>query len=203
MTLRPFLLPLILALLASLAGLTLSAMYADRWHSALSVTLFAVTAIAAGFRVNAPLWRAIADSEAQTTTTAIALMRTTRIAAIVYAWGGASMFVLYHWSGLHWRHGWQYGLAMTVMAAAHIVYVRMLSQKTPWLANDSAVGMAVGFAAFHGLAASAGFAYIAATGKLYTTHDDWAANHVFLAGALTLIFLSAFAIRSHREIENR
>lgn len=192
-----------LALLASLAGLTLSAMYSDRWHAALSATLFAVAAIAAGFRVNAPLWRATANCDTQATTPAIALMRTTRIAAIVYAWGGAAMFMLYNWSGLHWRHGWQYGLAMTVMAAAHIAYVRMLSQKTPWLANNSAIGMAVGFAAFHGLAASAGLAYIVATGKLYTKHDDWAANEVFLAGSLTLIFLSAFAIRSHREIENR
>ena len=203
MTLRTFLLPLFLALFASLAGLTFSAAYGDRWHSALSATLFAIIAIAAGFRVNAPLWRDTYDDAANATTPAIALMRTTQIAAMVYVWGGAAMYAIYHWSGLHWRHAWQYGLAMTAIAAAHIIYVWLLSQKTPLLSNQPALGRAVAFAALHGLAASCGLVWLVATGKLYTKHDDWAANHVFLAGALMLIFLSAFAVKSHRELENR
>ena len=201
MTLRPFLLPLILALVLSLVGMTMSAMHADRWHAALSATLFTVTAIVAGFKVNAPLWSGNHRTGSDPTSPAIALMRTARITAMVYIWGGAAMFAIYNWSGLHWRHAWQYGAAMTVLAIGHIMYVRFLSQQSPWLANDGAIETAVRFAAVHGLAAGAGLAWVVATGKIYTQHDDWAANHIFIAGGLMIICLSAFAVRSHRELQ--
>jgi hypothetical protein len=203
MTLRPYLLPLILALVLSLVGMTLSAMQADRWHAALSATLFTVTAIIAGFKVNAPLWNTNADAGARATTPAIAMMRTARITAMVYVWGGACMFAIFYLSGLHWRHSWQYGSAMTAVAIGHILYVRMLSKNLPCLATEGAIDNAARLAALHGVIAGAGLAYVIASGKLYTTHDDWAANVIFVAGCLMVICLSAFAVRSHRELSNR
>ena len=38
------------------------------------------------------------------------------LAALVYAWGATAMFAIYSLSGLYWRHWWEYGAGMSLIA---------------------------------------------------------------------------------------
>jgi hypothetical protein len=203
MSLRPFIALLLLTSLVSLAGLTLSAAVQDKWHSALSAGMFALAAVIVGARINIPYWQddAVHAGGAADRTATAALRRTTRVTAIIYAWGAMALFLMYGPAGLTWRHGWQYGLAMALISIALSSYARRLGQPGSPLATPSAIGTAVRLGAVHGLAASAAVAWLIASGKLATQKGDWAANNIFLAGGLAVVLLSAFAVRTHRKLE--
>lgn len=201
MSQRPFIVLLLLTLLVSLAGLTLSAALEDKWHSALSAGIYAISAIATGARINLPCWfRSEAGPDQDLTRAAKAFRRTTRVTAITYAWGAIAMFLMYGWAGLSWRHGWQYGAAMALIAAGLASYARLMRPAGNPLESPRALGVSARLAALHGIVASTAIVWLVASGKLATQKADWAANNIFLAGGLAIVVLSAFAVRTHRKL---
>ena len=131
------------------------------------------------------------------------LRRNTRLVALVYAWGAAALFAVYVVGDLKWRHGWQYGAAMALVAALLLWYVHALGSPGSRLATASHMRWAGLLARLHGLAAAAGLAFLIGAGKLATLKGDWAANHVFLAGGIGVVLLTVVAAHTHRSLAGR
>ncbi|MGQ0673969.1 MAG: hypothetical protein ACT4N2_13985 [Hyphomicrobium sp.] len=112
-----------------------------------------------------------------------------RLAAFVYAWGGAAMLAVYHFSGLHWRHGWQYGLAMILIAAGLLIYARRrVGEADP---------VPLSLTLLHAAGAIGGLAFLIGTGKLATLKNDWAANTIFLNGGLAILAICLLSVVAH------
>jgi hypothetical protein len=147
---------------------------------------YAALVLLVALAVNWPAWRSPQVFAAG----AVGMTRrNARLAALVYAWGAAAMFAIYHLSGLTWRHGWQYGLLMALCAGGLLIYVRQLGGRRE--------APALGLTLLHGAAALCALAYLIGTGKLDTLKSDWAANHVFLFGGLSILALNVFAAITH------
>lgn len=108
------------------------------------------------------------------------------LAASVYAWGAFAMLGVYGISGLWWRHGWQYGCAMALVAAGLYAYAR----------KPAAARYAFWLTAIHGLLAVSALAFLWVSGKLWTGKPDWAANQVFVAGSLAILALCLNSARA-------
>ena len=52
-------------------------------------------------------------------------------------------------------------------------------------------------------AASVALAIVFFSGKLRTPKDDWAANHIFVAGGLAIVVISLQAYATHRRLKAR
>lgn len=173
---------LVLGLVASVTAMVLGAGRDDRTLTALAAVAFVGVIAGAAFRINADALRSGTERVADS----VDLMRRNiRLAALVYVWGAAAMLAIYSLSGLEWRHGWQYGFAMALIAAGFLLYVRRLGTRPamPPLA----------LTALHGTAAFLGLIFLAGTGKLSTPKDDWAANDVFLSGGVAIVALCLVA----------
>src|SRR5690606_10551305 len=85
--------------------------------SAASAVLFAASVIAVAMRTNMSPEALAAKEGPAIEQDADALRRNTRLAVLIYAWAGASLFVVYAFSGLKWQHGLQYAAATTLIAA--------------------------------------------------------------------------------------
>lgn len=187
----------------TIAGVAKSALEADRFASAGFAVLFVATAIGAGWKTSRDLLAPGLSANGRQTLQATALSRLTLILALTYAWGATAMYVDYSWSTLHWRHGWQYALAMALVAGALAYYGRYLGQAGQKDGSASVVERGFRLAAVHGLAAGTALVWMITSGKLQTPKDDWAANHVFVAGGLAIVFLSALAVRVHQRLAER
>lgn len=128
------------------------------------------------------------------------LRRNTRLIALVYAWGAAAMFAVYVLGALKWRHGWQYGAAMALIAAALLWLVDRLGRPGNAFDTPGFFHRVVPLTLLHGLLALGGLAFLIASGKLGTTRGDWAANHVFLAGGIGVVALAAITAFTHRRL---
>lgn len=136
-------------------------------------------AIVAGASVSLVLAAAIATAASRAPNL---LARNTRLAALLYAWGGLVMLGVYEGTDLHWEHGWQYGAAMGLIAIGLLAFSPRLRDPSPRL-----VDLALWLTAAHGLAALAAIVFLFWSGKVWTAKGDWAANVVFIAGALGVI----------------
>ena len=181
------LVPWIVALLvASVAVMVFGAARGDQTVVAAAAAFFATAMIATAVRINAPAWQK--SNEAASAADAPGLARrNTRLAALVYAWGGAAMLGVYSLAGLSWRHGWQYGLAMAIVAALLLLYVRHLGRQVRPEMPPLALTL------LHGAAAAVGLGFLVGSGKLATTKGDWAANDVFLGGGVAIVLLCVVA----------
>lgn len=115
------------------------------------------------------------------------------LTALAYAWGGVSMLLAYGPGGLKWQHGWQYGTGMLVIAALILVYASRLWIGSP-LAGRRLLNLVRRLAVLQGLTCSTGLFMLIGSGKLETVKGDWAANDVFVAGGIAIVFASAFAV---------
>lgn len=162
-------------LLASAAAMTLAAAMGDKLFSAAAAAVAAIAVVLAAFAPDSrraaavPAWR-----------------RDDSLAAMLYAWGAAAMFGVYGLSGLWWRHGWQYGSAMALVAAGLYAYARQPSEARHafWLA------------VIHGLLAVAALVFLCVSGKLSAGKPDWAANQIFVAGSLAILVLCLNSARA-------
>ena len=59
----------------------------------------------------------------------------TVLAALVYAWGATAMFTIYSLSGLAWRHWWQYGAGMALLACMALAVRQLSGQATAALSS--------------------------------------------------------------------
>ncbi len=190
---------LMAALLASAGAMTLCAAWQVRGLSALAAALSAILCVAAAVHLNAPLWHAPADGVDADAPRA-ALRQSTLLIVLVYAWGAIALFLIYRISGLYWRHGWQYGLAAALLAAAHANSVRRLAREPGPEAVHAATGHAVKLAAAEGLAIAVALLWLVGSGKLNTLKGDWAANQIFLSGGFAVVCLTAIIVKTHASL---
>ena len=190
---------LIIVFVASLTGVYLGASWSNRWIFAASAFVFSATAAIAAFVVNRWLWRY--DAAGGTEPIAIqALIASTHLSALVYAWGAAALLLVYSVSGLNWQHGWQYGLAMALIAAGMVYYVKLLGQGRPDLVSESAIDRAVMLAAAQGVAVSLVLLWLVASGKILSPRADWAANLIFVSGGMGIVCLCAFLTKTYHDL---
>jgi len=191
--------PWLVAALAAVVGLmTWAARHDFRLLSAAVAGLFAVGVVAVAAVLNR---RATAGGDREPAAQFHMLRRNTRLVALIYGWGAAAMLSVYTVSGLHWRHGWQYGLAMALIAAGLIWYVRALGHPGTRRAQRAGSGATRGLMLLHALAAAGGIVFLVASGKLSILKSDWAVNHVFVAGGLAVIALSLISARTHAALK--
>ncbi len=184
---------------ASLTGMFFGASWSNRWLFAASAFVFSFTASIAAFVVNRQYWRGGTASDANHAAIPM-LIASTNLSALVYGWGAAALLLVYTASGLRWQHGWQYGLAMALIAAGMVQYVKRLDQGHPALISENAIERAVMLASAQGVMISLVLFFLVASGKILTPRTDWAANLIFVAGGLSMVCLSAFVTKTYHEI---
>ena len=185
--------------LASMAGTYFGASWSNRWLFAASAFVFSATASIAAFVVNRHFWRAEAASSTRSAVID-ALIASTQLSALVYAWGATVLLLVYSASGLYWQHGWQYGLAMAIIAACMVQYVKLLEHRHPEIVSDSAIERVIMLASAQGIAVSLVLLWLVASGKILTPRTDWAANLVFVAGGLSIVCMCAFVTKTYHEL---
>ena len=193
---------LITVLLASAGAMWAAAGAGNRLLSFAAAGAFGTSIVLAALRTNVPLWRGAQPPGASHRLQAEAMRRNARIAALVYAWGAAAMFAVYMLSGLAWRHGWQYGSGMALIAGAFLAYVHAMRLGSA-LRTPRALRLAAGFTVLHAAGAAGGLRFLLGAGKLATIKGDWAANHVFLAGGTAILALCALTLVTHVVLARR
>ncbi len=101
---------------------------------ALAAALFALQLVFAAVRVNGPAWRA-QNGDPPEDEDRSPRWRNAVLAAFVYAWGATALLAIYSLSGLTWRHWWQYGAAMALLAAGIFIYANMLASRPDYGAH--------------------------------------------------------------------
>jgi hypothetical protein len=200
MSLRPLLPAILLALVMSIVVGVLATGRGSGATLAVAVGLFGVQMLFAMVRVNAPYWQPANGSQTQDGRIFSCAWRNTVLAALVYAWGATAMLAIYSMSSLTWRHWWQYGAGMAIVAAAILLYVYFLSDERSGLRAPGAVRNLMVLTGAQGAAVAVALVYIFTTGKLETQRDDWVANYIFIAGCLMLALLSLIAILAYRAL---
>ncbi len=97
--------------------------------------LFAFALSIAAVLSNFEAWRLppIATPRAHAVRSYLAIRINTVLGAIAYGWGAIAMQGLYltPLTGLKWQHGWQYAMAMALLAGSCIAFVRTLPLPAP------------------------------------------------------------------------
>ena len=194
MSLRSMLPTLLLAFALSILVGVLAAARGASVPLALAAGLFAVQVLFVLVRINEPLWRATSGRSAD----ADWAWSNTMLAALVYAWGATAMFAIYSLSGLAWRHWWQYGAGMTLLACLALLCANYLAKRRGSLEHTAARNVLIGITAVQAAAVAAALAYLVGSGKLQTAKADWAANHVFIAGGVAIVLISIVSLLAHR-----
>jgi hypothetical protein len=171
--------------------------------SAAAAGLFALSMVAIGWLVNRPLWRLDSASVTMNAAPAVAARRNARLMAITYAWGAAAMLAAYTLTGLRWYHAWQYGLAMTLLAALLFLYAIDIGREGSRLRQPPFLLGALSLTVVQGAGALVGALFLIVSGKLATPRPDWAANHIFFAGGLAIAALSAIAAITQGKLARR
>ncbi len=130
------------------------------------------------------------------------------LAAIAYAWGAVAMQGAYltALTNLKWQHGWQYALAMALLAAGSLAFARAVAHA--WR-DDNAPAMsglaklASLLAVAQALIAGGGIVALSLSGKLSSTRADWAANRVFAGLAAAILIISVAYLVAGRRARRR
>ena len=99
-------------------------------------------------------------------------------------------------TGLKWQHGWQYAAAFALLSVFALAYTH-LSGSRDAATRERLQKLAGPLAAMQATIAAAGLAFLVMSGTLQSKRADWAANIIFLYAALTIMILSAVALRTH------
>lgn len=186
-------------LCSSAAGMAAAVTAGDAAVSGTAAAAAALILVMSGLATNLTVWRQSKAAEHPIDATA-ALLTTTHLTMLTYAWGSLALFAIYVGTPLRWQHGWQYAIVMALIAAGHVIYIRHLSSTSD---AGPATRRAVALAALQGAGAITALAWLVASGKLATTKGDWAANQVFLAGGVAVASLSAIIVITHRILSAR
>lgn len=199
MPLRPLLPAILLALVMSIIVGVLAAGRGSGMTLALAVALFALQLLFAAVRVNGPAWRGENGDPPQDEDAIASVWRNAVLAGFVYAWGATALLAIYSLSGLTWRHWWQYGAAMALVAAGIFIYANMLASR-PALRTPRPLEALMALTATQGIAVIVGLVYLVFWGKLASPRSDWAANHIFAGGCIMLALLSLISILTYRKL---
>jgi hypothetical protein len=190
------------ALAASVAVMVTGARLGRPELSAAAAGFFALAIVAVGWLVNRPAWQLDA-ARTPVDAAPVAARRNARLMAITYAWGAAAMLTAYTLTGLRWYHAWQYGLAMTLLAAILFLYAIAIGREGSRLRQRPLLLGALQLTVVQGAGALAGSLFLIVSGKVATPRPDWAANHIFLAGGLAIAALSAIAAITQGKLARR
>jgi len=170
---------------------------------ALAVGLFAAQMLFAMVRTNVRFWQNDAQPSEDGSPAVACVWRNTVLAALIYTWGATAMLAVYSLSSLVWRHWWQYGAAMALVAVALFLYANLLSSGPQSYRTPRALATLMGLTAAQGVAVAVVLVYLIFWGKLLTPRGDWAASYIFAAGSIMLALLSAVAVLTYRAISSR
>lgn len=196
MPLRPMLPTVLLAAVLSIVVGVLAAARGASVPLGLAVGLFAVQVLLTLWRINAPAWHA---GPPQTPAADWAVSNTV-LTVIVYAWGAAALFCIYGLSGLHWRHWWQYGAGMALLAGVALLCARHLASERGLRTRASTLNIIMAITVAQAVSVAGAIVYIVASDALDTPKGDWAANHVFLAGGLMIGAISLVSLLAYWRI---
>ena len=199
MPLKPMLPVILRAFLVSIMVAVLAAGRGSGWTLALAVALFAVQMLFVAVRLNAPFWGPKPPpTEARAAVTCA--QSNAVLAALVYAWGAIAMLAVYSLTALTWRHWWQYGAAMLLIAGAIGVYAYALTAGRESYRSARALEVLMGLTAAQGIAVVVAIFWLVLSGKIYTPRGDWAANEIFIGGAAMLAMVSAISVLTLRKL---
>jgi len=202
MPLRAVMPVMLLALVVSTVVAVLAAGRGSGWTLALAVALFAIQMLFVALRLNAPLW-ASSPPTAEGPAIVVCVQNNAVLAALVYAWGATAMLAIYSLTALWWRHWWQYGVAMLLIAGAIFLYAYVLGAGREPYRSPRALEVLVSLTAAQGVAVVVAILWLVLSGKIYTPRDDWAANEIFFGGAAMLAVQSAVSILTYRKLARR
>lgn len=199
MPLQPIVPALILATTMSIMSMVWSVGAGARSSSLWAALAFAAVVVIATFLVNRPAWTSSPDMtlDLRRDRAIDTARRNAWMMSSVYAWGGLAILAIYTLTELWWWHSWQYGGAMLVVAAGLFLFAHIMGYKTSVLRSDGVRNAGAWAAIAQATAAAGGLGFLIATGKLGSVKPDWPANHVFLAGGLALIAISAISAATH------
>lgn len=189
--LAPYLNAIFPAFLISIAAVVAAVLFDIRDLSFWATGGFAVVMVSAAERIN----RSLRDDAA--TTPQLASRINARLMALTFAWGGSTIAAAYLLTGLYWFHAWQYAMLMALIGALLYGYDYQIRQPNHVFRTAKALDVMAGLTGAQMFAAGVGVWFLIDTGKLETKKGDWAANHVFLAGGLAIICLSALALYTY------
>ena len=189
------------AIVASVAGMVTGITQDLPGFTGIAAGLFAVALIASAVEMNSGFWRlgSFGPSDEAAVEAAI---RNSRLLALGYLWGALALFMSYKLTPLRWQHGLQYGAGMALIAWFIQFYVHFLVQPDSRLRTPEALTKAMWLSVLHGAAALGGLAFLLLSGKINSIKDDWAANHVFLAGGLAIVALSFVSAYTHTRLSS-
>jgi len=197
--LKPLVPAILMALVVSVLVMVFAAGRDSRAIFAFAAALFAAQMIFVMLRINWPLLRG-GPAQCEEGIAVVSVLRNSVLAGLVYAWGAVAMLAVYSMSGLSWRHGWQYGAAMALVAAGIFVYTLWLGAADGRLRAPRALAVVTSLGALQGFGMMAALAYLLLSGKLATPKSDWAANDIFFVGSATLALLSLISVLSYRKL---
>jgi hypothetical protein len=197
---KPMMIATLAVLFASVVGQVVGAGQGVPGLSIFAAAAFAGAVLRLGWQINKPWWTAGVGVVGPSSAEAQPMMasRNALMIALGYAWGGLSMLAVYLLTPLRWQHGWQYGAGMVIIGAL----VWMVSRRMATLqarADTFKRLMVVSFV--HGGAATVALGWLIASGKFLSLKNDWAANIVFVSGALVIAGISAMGIRTARKLQ--
>lgn len=183
----------IAVLLASVAGQMAAANAGAIGFAAFAAGAFLLAALRAGLILNRPWWSPAGHAIGPSPLAAQPVMaaRNGELLALGYGWGALSLLAIYLLTPLRWQHGWEYGVGMALIAALLAALARHIAQAA-WTEARFKTLLAV--SVLHGTAALTGLAWLVASGKVWSLKGDWAANIVFVSGALLIAAISAMGI---------
>ena len=175
---------------ASIGAMVIAAGSADRSLSIAAAGSFAALMIIAALRLNALTLRESIDDERDAD---IATLNAGLLAAAFF-WGGLASVAGYYLSVLCWHHAWLYGLGMCLAGVMsygmrwHLARPDCFLRSPDWLQRMTWLsGLLV-------IATAIGLTFLVLSGKLSRDNVDWLANHVFVAGGMMVIAISAIAV---------
>jgi uncharacterized membrane protein len=202
MPLRPMMPVILLASVVSIMVAVLAAGRGSGWTLALAVALFAIQMLFVALRLNATFWGSKPPATEAPASVACAQSNAV-LAALVYAWGAIAMLAIYSLTPLKWQHWWQYGAAMLLIAGAIFLYAYVLTAGRESYRSTRALEVLTGLTAAQGIAVVVAFLWLVLSGKIYTPRGDWAANEIFIGGAVMLAMLSAVSVLTLRKLTRR
>jgi hypothetical protein len=187
-------------LIALLAVTVLAMMIAARAELTAATSAFAATfalaIVAASWRTNVGHWSA--TSPGDNAASLHAARRNARLTGLTYAWAALGMMGLYTTplTGLRWQHGWQYAAAFGLLSVFALAYTHASGSRNV-STRQHLQRLAGPLAAIQATIAAIGLAFLVMSGTLQSRRPDWAANVIFLYATLTIMIITAVALRTH------
>lgn len=123
------------------------------------------------------------------------------IQAVTWLWGSVSLSAMYYLTDLSWYHAYEYAFFLLVPALICVFYARAIRREPDAVRRARVLRLGTMLMVLQVVLMAIVLAVLVAQGKIGGTRPDWAANHIFLWGPLTIAALSVVAIRSQRQLE--